>query len=198
MWKGRAGKPRKGGESAPAAAVPKRGLAARDVHELDDVDAGLLYLTHTAMAIGPRTVPVVAGLLTAATAGVLRGPAADPRAVVNTLLPHDGEGIVTRTDPDVLLIESAALGAPGPWAYTTQGAYGVRDQALIDIITATRALGRPVVVWWNSPHYATPGLNRVAAHADLVWTDAECSPALIAKLNAELDLGFDVAVEEPA
>ncbi|GAA0619611.1 hypothetical protein GCM10009547_22630 [Sporichthya brevicatena] len=202
MWKGRAGRSRKGGEAAPATAAPSRGLAARQVNELDDIDAGLLYLTHTAMAIGPRTVPVLAGILTADTAPALRGDVANPHAVVNTLLPHDGEGIVTRTDPDVVLIESAALGAPGPWAYTTQGAYGVRDKALVDIITAARAMGRPVVVWWNSPHYASPGLNRVATHADLVLTDAEPGPALVARLNAELDLGFDLpaerAVEENA
>jgi glucose-6-phosphate dehydrogenase assembly protein OpcA len=160
------------------------------VSELDEVDSGL-YLTHTAMAIGPRTVPVIAGMLTPETAAALRGPVEQPRAVVNTLLPHDGEAIVTRTDPDVVLIESAALGAPGPWAYTTQGAYGSRDRAVVDILTAARAMGRPVVVWWNSPAHATPGLNRIGAHADAVWTTADWDPGRLAELSTRLNLGYD-------
>ena len=176
LWRRRSGRTMPGAPIDEALLQSLRGPTALDVDEIDNADPALLTLLHTSIAMGARTVPVIAGMLTSATAELLRGPADNPRAIVNTLLPHDAEVIVSRTDPDVVLIESAALGSPGPWAYTTQSAYGSRDRAILDVLVASRAARRPVLIWWNSPRSATPGLGRVAGRADAVWTQAEWHP----------------------
>lgn len=176
LWRRRSGRTMPGPPIDEDWLKSLRGPTALDVDEIDNADPALLTLLHTSVAVAPRTVPVIAGMLTAETAALLRGPVADPRAVVNTLLPHDAEVIVSRSDPDVVLIESAALGSPGPWAYTTQSAYGARDRAILDVLVASRAVRRPVLIWWNSPRSATPGLARIGSRADAVWTSAEWHP----------------------
>jgi hypothetical protein len=176
LWRRRSGRTMPGPPIDEQMLKSLRGPTALDVDEIDNADPALLTLLHTSVAVGARTVPVIAGMLTAETAALLRGPADNPRAVVNTLLPHDAEVIVSRTDPDVVLIESAALGSPGPWAYTTQSAYGARDRAILDVLVASRAVRRPVLIWWNSPRSATPGLARVGERADAVWTSADWQP----------------------
>ncbi|MBA3743521.1 hypothetical protein [Sporichthya sp.] len=176
LWRRRSGRTMPGAPIDEALLKSLRGPTALDVDEIDNADPALLTMLHTSVAVGPRTVPVIAGMLTAQTAALLRGPIDNPRAVVNTLLPHDAEVIVSRADPDVVLIESAALGSPGPWAYTTQSAYGARDRAILDVLVASRAVRRPVLIWWNSPRSATPGLARIGARADAVWTSAEWHP----------------------
>lgn len=176
LWRRRSGRTMPGAPIDEALLASLRGPTALDVDEIDTADPALLTLLHTSVAVAPRTVPVIAGMLTPATAALLAGPADRPRAVVNTLLPHDAEVIVSRTDPDVVLIESAALGSPGPWAYTTQSAYGLRDRSILDVLVAARALRRPVLIWWNSPRSATPGLARVGTRADAVWTSHEWHP----------------------
>ncbi|HUR76273.1 MAG TPA: hypothetical protein VMZ00_18455 [Sporichthya sp.] len=176
LWRRRSGRTMPGAPIDEEMLKSLRGPTALDVDEIDNADPALLTLLHTSVAVGARTVPVIAGMLTPATAALLGGPVDNPRAVVNTLLPHDAEVIVSRTDPDVVLIESAALGSPGPWAYTTQSAYGARDRAILDVLVAARAARRPVVIWWNSPRSATPGLARVGERADAVWTSAEWHP----------------------
>lgn len=173
LWRRRSGRTMPGPPIDEDWLKSLRGPTALDVDEIDNADPALLTLLHTSVEVGARTVPVIAGMLTAETAALLRGPAENPRAVVNTLLPHDAEVIVSRTDPDVVLIESAALGSPGPWAFTTQSAYGARDRAILDVLVAARALRRPVLIWWNSPRSATPGLARIGARADAVWTSRE-------------------------
>jgi hypothetical protein len=173
LWRRRSGRTMPGAPIDEEMLKALRGPTALDVDEIDNADPALLTLLHTSVEVGARTVPVLAGMFTPATAALLRGPADNPRAVVNTLLPHDAEVIVSRVDPDVVVIESAALGSPGPWAYTTQQAFGARDRALLDVLVAARALRRPVLVWWNSPRSATPGLARVSARTDAVWTSAQ-------------------------
>lgn len=185
LWRRRSGRTMPGAPIDEALLKSLRGPTALDVDEIDNADPALLTLLHTSIAMGARTVPVIAGMLTAETAELLRGPADNPRAIVNTLLPHDAEVIVSRTDPDVVLIESAALGSPGPWAYTTQSAYGARDRAILDVLVASRAVRRPVLIWWNSPRSATPGLARIAGRADAVWSQSEWHPGTPAPADAE-------------
>jgi len=185
LWRRRSGRTMPGAPIDEEMLKSLRGPTALDVDEIDNADPALLTLLHTSVEVGARTVPVLAGMFTAETAALLRGPADNPRAVVNTLLPHDAEVIVSRVDPDVVVIESAALGSPGPWAYTTQQAFGARDRALLDVLVAARALRRPVLVWWNSPRSATPGLARISARTDAVWTSAEWSAGALAPSDTE-------------
>jgi hypothetical protein len=185
LWKRRTGRTMPGPEINEEMLKSLRGPTALDVDEIDAADPALLTLLHTSVEVGARTAPVLAGIFTPATAALLRGPADNPRAIVNTLLPHDAEVIVSRVDPDVVVIESAALKSPGPWAYTTQQAFGARDRALLDVLVAARALRRPVLVWWNSARSATPGLGRISARTEAVWTSAEWHPGTAAPDGVE-------------
>ena len=75
-------------------------------------------LAHSEISITARDRLVVAGILRSDTTLDLA-----PDALVNELLPHDADLVIERTDPDLLLVESRALGAaahgraPGnrPW-----------------------------------------------------------------------------------
>lgn len=165
---------------AGAAVQPATGAAGTGFDGEQPVFALDRLLAHTAVAVSARTVPVVAGVLSAATAETLRGPAGEPRAVVNTLLPHDGPALLSGTDPDVVLIEAAALQPPGPWSHATQGALVGRDRVLHDLAAGALAAGRPLVVWWNAPRHHVPGLARIAALADASWTPTDWNPGTVA------------------
>ena len=65
-----------------------------------------------AFAAEPRIRPVVAGILTDSTASALAHD-----AVVNRVGPNDARLVVERTEPDIVLVETAALGPGRPWAH---------------------------------------------------------------------------------
>jgi hypothetical protein len=121
------------------------------------------YLAHSAISVRARERLVVAGILRSDTTLDLA-----PDALVNELLPHDVDLVIERTDPDLLLVESRALGPDGAWAGA--GEPSVADVAwrLRRALEVARSIGRPSVLWWNGPRTATPGAIPFESHFDLV------------------------------
>ncbi|GHG86071.1 hypothetical protein [Streptomyces lanatus] len=115
------------------------------------------HLAHRALTVAPRDRLVVAGLLTPATAEDF---AAD--AVVNRLLPHDGELLLRRTDPDVLVVQLRACTGDGPWWLTGTGLAPDLDRTLAELLAGARELGRTTVLWRDGPAATAPGLARLA------------------------------------
>jgi hypothetical protein len=131
------------------------------------------YLAHSEISITARDRLVVAGILRSDTMLDLA-----PDALVNELLPHDADLVIERTDPDLLLVESRALGAGGAWAGA--GEPSVADVALHlrRALEVARSIGRPSVLWWNGPRTATPGAIPFESQFDLVVaTNADASDA---------------------
>ncbi|MGC9537337.1 hypothetical protein [Streptomyces sp. UG1] len=118
---------------------------------------GRFHLAHRALTAAPRDRLVVAGVLTPATAADF---AAD--AVVNRLLPHDGELLLRRTDPDVLVVQLSACAGDGPWWLTGTGLAPDLDRTLAELLAEARLLGRSAVLWRDAPAAAAPGLGRLA------------------------------------
>ena len=123
------------------------------------------YLAHSEISISPRDRLVIAGILSPDTIRDL-----EPDARVNALLPHDAELVLERTDPDLILVESSALGAGGAWAGA--GEPSVVDVAwrLLRVLDVARGLGSPTVLWWNNPPHAVPGLIPFESRFDLILT----------------------------
>ncbi|MEU3979030.1 hypothetical protein AB0F77_02805 [Streptomyces sp. NPDC026672] len=121
-----------------------------------------LHLVHRALVSTPRDRLVIAGVLTDRTAEDF---AAD--AVVNRLLPHDGRLLVRRTDPDAVVVQAGACADTGPWSLTGTGTAPDLDRRLAELLTEARALGRPAVLWQDTPASAAPGLARLGWDAVL-------------------------------
>jgi hypothetical protein len=121
------------------------------------------YLAHSEVSIAPRDRLVVAGILCPDTIADL-----EPDARVNALLPHDAELVLERTDPDLVLVESSALGAGGAWAGA--GEPSVVDVAwrLLRVLEVARALGQPTVLWWSNARHAVPSLIPFESRFDVV------------------------------
>lgn len=178
VWRRRSREPRLPATGPTAGSTSVRGPGTHD-------EPAARMLAHTTIALSGRDRPVVAGILTHATAVALAGgprPGPDgPVAVVNPLLPHDARALVEATDPDVLLIEAAALLAPGPWAYTGEGSAPFRDRAAHEAAQAAHSLGRHVVLWRNAPRHHAPGLAALLADTDTIsppvtWTVQDWAP----------------------
>lgn len=121
------------------------------------------FLGHRDVAIGPRRRPSIAGVLRHETiAGLM------PDATVNPLLPHDGPLVVERVDPDIVLIETGAMTAGQPWGMAGDPAVADRGRRLVEIVRATRAIGRPSVLWWSGPRHEAAGLIPMESMFDLV------------------------------
>ncbi|QOV34239.1 hypothetical protein IM697_29375 [Streptomyces ferrugineus] len=146
LWRGR----RRTTGSAPADAPKPRS-------EPEAPADGRFHLAHRALTVAPRDRLVVAGVLTPATAADF---AAD--AVVNRLLPHDGELLLRRTDPDALVVQLSACVGDGPWWLTGTGLAPDLDRTLAELLAETRALGRSAVLWRDVPATVAPGLGRLA------------------------------------
>jgi hypothetical protein len=121
------------------------------------------FLAHTAMPLEPRDRPVILGVLRPETAAAL-----EPDAVVNAVAPNDARAVLDRTDPDLVLIETAAFRAGQPWAFA--GSFGAveRDQELYELIDAARAMQRPVALWRNVPFFEALGLVDIERRCDLL------------------------------
>lgn len=90
-------------------------------------------------------------------AGVLTGPATDALATVADvlpLLPHNAAPILARTQPDLIVVQSAAC-AEGPW-------FGLGDATAVDLEArmseATRGAGPRILL--TGP-YCPPGIRRL-------------------------------------
>jgi hypothetical protein len=106
---------------------------------------------------------VITGVLTAESCATLA-----PDAAVHPLLPHDADVMLESTGADLILIEAAAMLAGSAWAYAGDPAAADRGRRLGRLITAARALGKPVIFIRNVPAHLAPGLDWVAASCDAV------------------------------
>ena len=148
-------------------------IGSADRAESAILDERRRYLAQSEISISARDRLVVAGILRADTMRDLA-----PDALVNEVLPHDADLVIERTDPDLLLVESSALGVGSPW--TGAGEPSVADVArrLRRALEVAHSIGRPSVLWWNGPRTATPGAIPFESRFDLVVaTDADPSDA---------------------
>jgi len=106
---------------------------------------------------------VVAGVLTPRTCATL-----SPDALVYPLLPHDTDAL-DGTGADVVIVDSAATLAGGPWSYIGDAAATDRNKRLADLIGIARSLGIPVVFLRSLPSHRAPGLELIAASCDAVF-----------------------------
>ncbi len=124
------------------------------------------YLGHSEMTIGPRGRLVIAAIADQRTIAELR-----PDAAVQRMLPHDALLVLERTDPDLVLVDTAALLPGRPWANAGDPSAGDRGRRLFEILSAARAIGRPTVLWWNGPRHHAVGLIPMEPDFDLVITN---------------------------
>ncbi|MFE4666679.1 hypothetical protein ACFRI7_17785 [Streptomyces sp. NPDC056716] len=153
LWRGRTA------QSAPAKPARTAAAATAEAEALQD---GRLHLAHRAFTSAPRDRLVLTGVLTDDTAAAF---ATD--AVVNPALPHDGELIVRRTDPDAVVVQLSACTGYGPWAHTGTGFAPDLDRRLAEMLTEARVAGRACVLWRDGPASAAPLLSRLAWDAVL-------------------------------
>lgn len=121
-------------------------------------------------SLEPRDRLSLAGVLRPATAATL-----GRHAFVSTTTPDDAAAVIERTDPDLVLIETAAGGSVAggsPWAYLGDPAATERERRLLRLAEAAQAAGRPVVLWRNTPVHLTAALDDFAARCDLVVDSA--------------------------
>ena len=87
------------------------------------------FIAHVAFATEPRIRPVIAGILTDSAASALAH-----NAVVDRVGPNDARLIIERTEPDIVLIETAALGPGRPWAHAGDPAAADRTSRMLELI----------------------------------------------------------------
>jgi hypothetical protein len=121
------------------------------------------YLAHSEVALGPRTRLVIAAIADQRTIDELR-----PDAAVERMLPHDALLVLERTDPDLVLVDTAALRPGRAWAQAGDPSTGDRGRRLVEILRAARARGRPTVLWWNGQRDHAVGLIPLERSFDLV------------------------------
>ena len=142
LW--RTGGRRDGGSAslAPGLRTPDRRYAGMFMDTgLTDRGEGRRFLSDSAVAITGRTKPVVLGIVSDATAGAL---AVD--AIVNRVTPNDALLTLERSEPDLVLVEAAALAPSHPWAFAANAAAVERAALLIELIERARQIGRPAVL----------------------------------------------------
>ena len=168
LWRhrGRAGKRTETPGPRPATARPgsERPVPpAPTVGHPPSVDERRRFVAHSAFEMRPRTRPVVAGILTEPTAGALAHD-----AVVNRVGPNDARLVIERTEPDFLLIETAALGPGQPWAYAGDPAAADRTARMLEAVDQVHSLGRAAVLVRDVRLPAAAGLVPLESRFDLV------------------------------
>jgi len=118
-------------------------------------------------SLEPRDRLSVVGVLRPGTAATL-----GRHAFVSTTTPDDAVAVIERSDPDLVLIETAVGGASTPWSYLGDAAATERERRLLGLVEAAQSAGRPVVLWRNTPVHLTAALDDFAARCDLVVDSA--------------------------
>jgi hypothetical protein len=109
---------------------------------------------------------VVAGVFGAGTADRLAGFA---RAV--PLFPHDAGLVLESTDADVLVVDTAAGAAGGPWAYLGEPGMYDRERTLDTLLEGARGRDLPVVLWETAGRGDTGELSGAATAPGLTRLD---------------------------
>ncbi len=164
----RAARSPQGARTAPVRPCPYLAVAAQVIDAwgrsgADEPDDTRRYLGDSAVAIGPRDRLQVAGILRPEVVTDL-----EPDAVVASLLPHDARLVLERADPDVVLIQSSALGPGQPWAYGGEPSAADVARRLLSVLEIAQDLGRRVVLWYDGPRHETPALIPFESRVDLV------------------------------
>ena len=128
------------------------------------------FLSDSAVAITARTRPVVLGIVSDATAGAL-----EVDAIVNRVTPNDALLTLERSEPDLVLVEAAALAPSHPWAFAANTAAVERAALLIELIERARRIGRPAVLIRDLRSADHVGLLPLEPSFDLVM-DAHHGP----------------------
>jgi hypothetical protein len=149
----------------PAARPPEPGAGPTPITAVRPAgeDEQRRFVAHLAFEARPRVRPVIAGILTDATAGALQVD-----AVVNRLTPNDARLVIERTEPDLVLVETAAFGAGRPWSYTGDPAATDRSARLLEVIDVARSLGGSAVLIRDARQPAAAGLIPLESRFDLV------------------------------
>jgi len=121
-----------------------------------------MLLAHRTLRPVPRVRPSVAAVVTDVTAMAL-----EPYVDLVVLHPHDAPDLVRRTDPDLVLVETAATGPGQPWAYLGHPGMATRHRALVDALDAARAAGRPVALWGDTSTAEAAALLTVPGLVDV-------------------------------
>ena len=95
---------------------------------------------------------------------------------MNPVVPNDARLVIERTEPDIVLVETAALGPGRPWAHAGDPAAADRTARLLDVIDQAHALGRVAVLIRDARQPAAAGLIPLESRFDLVL-DAHGAPA---------------------
>lgn len=137
---------------------------------VEGTDETRRFVAHVAFEMRPRLRPVVAGILTDSTANALAHD-----AVVNPVGPNDARLVIERTEPDIVLVETAALGPGRPWAHAGDPAATDRTARVLELIDQARALGKVAVLIRDARQPAAAGLIPLESRFDLVL-DAHGAP----------------------
>ncbi|HEX6867307.1 MAG TPA: hypothetical protein VF119_00815 [Candidatus Limnocylindrales bacterium] len=121
------------------------------------------FLTDRAVSIRPRTRPVILGVLTEATATALRRD-----AIVDRVTPNDALLVLERSEPDIVLIETAAFAPSRPWAYTGDPAAVERTAVVAELLERANGVGRASVLVRGRDRSESVGLSPLEPRFDLV------------------------------
>ena len=104
------------------------------------------------IAGSPAKSVVVACVLGPETASALEG-----HAHVIPLMPHDAALLLDTADVDLVVVDAAAGGPGGPWAYLGVPGVPDRENALLGLLQVARGRNRPVALLGTSPGLAGLG-----------------------------------------
>ena len=95
--------------------------------------------------------------------------------MVDPVGPNDARLVIERTEPDIVLVETAALGPGQPWAHAGDPAAADRTSRMLELIDQAHALGRAAVLIRDTRQPAAAGLIPLESRFDLVL-DAQSAP----------------------
>ncbi|MCW2898067.1 MAG: hypothetical protein JWO67_332 [Streptosporangiaceae bacterium] len=159
---------------APQSSALERDTTRSVLDGSDRPEDRLLAASPAALAGGVRPL-VIAGVFgPSAQAGL------DGYAHTVPLFPHDAGLVLESTDADLLVVDTAAGAAGGPWAYLGEPGMYDRERALHNVLEAARGRDLPVVLWDSTGRSRDGELSGAATApglARLEW-DAICTPGV--------------------
>ena len=143
-----------------------RAVALEDWHQSIRFAPERLHLAYSNGSPGPRSGLVLAALVRDETAATL-----ETQASVHRLYPNTALMTIERVDPDLVLVESGAFSAGGPWAYTAGASALDRDRVLMEVLAIAHEFGRPSVLWMTAAVPEPIGLSLLERQFDLLLVD---------------------------
>ena len=147
---------------APAALSPPVSAPITAIRPASE-DEQRRFVAQLAFEAQPRIRPLIAGILSDATTVALQFD-----ATVNRLEPNAARLVVERSEPDILVVESAAFGPGRPWSYAGDAAATDRTARLLEVIDQVHDLGGRAVLIRNTREPASAGLIPLESRFDVV------------------------------